>query len=99
MKSWPIEAVETEMRRLKVLQYLASVPSYEASAAVLTLHCRRIGVPTTPDQMAGCLAWLEEQELVAGRQYQGMPIAKITASGREVGDGNRVFPGVLRPDP
>lgn len=99
MRSWPIEAVETEMRRLKVLQYLAGIPGYEAAASVLSLHCRRIGVPTTPDQMAGCIAWLDEQELVTVRRYQASLIAKVTAAGREVGEGNRTVPGVLRPDP
>ena len=99
MKSWPLEAVETEMRRLKALQYLASVPGYEAAAHVLTMNSRRIGVPTTSDQMAGCLAWLAEMELVVLRTYHNEPIAKLTPAGRDVACGNKVVPGVLRPDP
>jgi hypothetical protein len=99
MNSWPLSAVETEMRRLKVLQYLESVPSYEAAASVLGLHCRRIGVPTTSDQVVVCIAWLEDMELVAVRVYRDEPIARITKQGRDVATGNTAVPGVLRPDP
>ena len=99
MKSWPLVAVETEMRRLKVLQYLQGVPGYEAGAHVLILNSRRIGVPTTSDQMAGCLQWLLEMELVTLRKFHEEPIAKLTPAGRDVACGNKVVPGVLRPDP
>lgn len=99
MMSWPLHAVETEMRRLKALQYLADIPGYEAAASVLGLHCRRSGVPTTSDQVIACLAWLEEMELVALRVYRDEPIAKLTKQGRDVAAGSRFIPGVLRPDP
>ncbi|WPY94693.1 hypothetical protein T8T21_00780 [Limimaricola variabilis] len=99
MRGWPLEAVETEMRRLKVLRYLADATGYEAAASVLRLHCARIGVPTTPDQVTAAMAWLAEMELVTLRHYEAEPIAKLTTFGRDVAEGIRTLPGVLRPDP
>ncbi|WP_226779533.1 hypothetical protein [Oceaniglobus trochenteri] len=99
MRGWPIEEVASEWRRLKVLTYLSSVPGYEAAASILRLHCVRVGVPTNIDQLLATLTWLEELGLVTIRRYQDEPIAKITALGRDVGDGTRTMPGVTRPDP
>ncbi|WP_443069644.1 VpaChn25_0724 family phage protein [Sulfitobacter sp. G21635-S1] len=98
-KAWPIESVEAEFRRLKVLQYLASATGYEASATVLRLHCGRIGVPTTTDQVVAAMAWLVEQELVTSRVYKDEPIIRLSPKGRDVAHGNSHVPGVMRPDP
>ena len=98
-KAWPISSVETEFRRLKILRYLALVPSYEASASVLRLHCSRIGVPTTSDQVVAAMAWLTEQELVSSRDYQGEPIIRLKPNGLDVAPGQSQCPGVMRPDP
>jgi hypothetical protein len=98
-KAWPISSVETEFRRLKILQYLALVPTYEASATVLRLHCSRIGVPTTTDQVIAAMAWLSEQELVVPRDYEGEPIIRLRPTGLDVASGQAQHPGVMRPDP
>ena len=98
-KAWPIETVETEFRRLKMLQYLEGTPAYEAAASVMRLHCGRIGVPTNADQAVAAIAWLDEMELVTTRDYQGEPIARLTNKGREVATGATSMPGVIRPDP
>lgn len=96
----PVERIETEKRRLVVLIYLAKAPGYAASAQILTLECRRLGVPTTTDQLMGAIAWLEEQELVTSREGgPGDIVARVTARGRDVADGNVAVPGVMRPDP
>lgn len=97
--SWPVERIESEMRRLRVLQYLLRQPDYEAGQSLLVLHCRQIGVPTTRDQMSACIGWLAEQELVSARVYEGEPVARLTTDGRAVAEGSRSVPGVLRPDP
>lgn len=98
-KAWPIESVETEFRRLKMLQYLAAIPGYEAAATVLRLHCGRIGVPTTSDQVVAAMAWLAEQELVTSRVYNNEPIIRLMHKGREVALGHANVPGIMRPDP
>lgn len=98
-KAWPIDAVETEFRRLKMLQYLAAMPGYEAAASLLCLHCGRIGVPTTEEQCLAAVAWLTEMELVTTRDYNGEPIARLTHKGRSVSAGSTSMPGVIRPDP
>ena len=97
--TWPVERIETEKRRLTVLQYLAQVPGYEASAHILVLDCRRRGVPTSADQMRAALAWLMEQELVSLRRAGEDTVARLKARGREAADGTIFVPGVLRPDP
>ena len=97
--TWPVERIETEKRRLTVLQYLADVPGYEASSHILTLDCRRRGVPTSVDQMTGALAWLQEQELLTLRRAGADYVARVTQRGCEAADGTIHVPGVLRPDP
>ena len=97
--TWPVERIETEKRRLVVLQYLAQVPGYEASAHILTLDCRRRGVPTSEGQMTGALAWLQEQELLSLRRAGDDYVARLSRRGREAADGTIYVPGVLRPDP
>lgn len=96
---WPVAQVETERRRLTVLQYLVGVPGFEAAAMLLRDHCRAIGVPTHDDQIVTCIHWLAEQGLVTVRQVGGEPIARLTSTGRDVAQGFRNHPGVMQPDP
>tara|TARA_R110002094_G_scaffold160396_10_gene145813 strand:- start:2258 stop:2560 length:303 start_codon:yes stop_codon:yes gene_type:complete len=98
-KAWPMESVETEFRRLKILQYLATATGYEAAASILRMQCCRIGVPTTLDQVVAAMGWLAEQDLTTSRTYNNEPISRITAKGREVALGSSSYPGVMRPDP
>lgn len=91
--------IETEKRRLEMLRYLLRMPGYEAEATLLRLHCGRIGVPSTVDQTLASLHWLAEQELVTVRMHDQIVIGRITMAGREVADGSRSIPGVMRPDP
>ncbi|MGR3433507.1 MAG: VpaChn25_0724 family phage protein [Shimia sp.] len=99
MFGWNVLRVETERRRLTVLQYLAEIPGYEANEGVLRDHCVRLGVPTTPDQLRVCLAWLEEHELLTLRRERDVHVARITGTGRDVARGGVVIPGVMPPDP
>jgi len=91
--------IETEKRRLEIMLDLLDSPRYEAAASILRLHCQRLGVPSTLDQITGALQWLQEQDLITVRTHQDEIIARITAAGREVAEGTRSIPGVLRPDP
>lgn len=91
--------IETEKRRLEILEYLLASPRYEAAATLLRLNCQRLGVPSTMDQIVAALGWLQEQEMVTVRTHADEIIARITLSGREVADGSRTAPGVMRPDP
>jgi len=91
--------IESEKRRLEALRYLSGQPKYEASAGLIKLRCQHIGVPSTSDQIQTALQWLEEQDLVTLRHHDEATVARITVSGRDVAEGNRIIPGVLRPDP
>lgn len=96
---WPVARVETERRRLEVLAYLASIPTYEAAAMILRDQCRAVGIPTTSDQIVACIAWLNEHELVTCRTHRDEPIARLTGTGRDVALGHQRHPGVMQPDP
>ena len=91
--------IETEKRRLEILEHLLATPRYECAASLLRLECQRLGVPSTLDQTIAALQWLEEQELVTVRAHNDEIVARITRNGREVADGSRSVPGVMRPDP
>jgi hypothetical protein len=99
MFGWPVEQVEMEMRRLRVLTHLAGVEGYEASAPLLLFECRRQGVRSSSDQTASCLSWLAEMGLVTLRETDATTVARITSRGREAAQGLVRVPGVLPPDP
>ncbi|WP_090160214.1 hypothetical protein [Loktanella sp. DSM 29012] len=101
LRQWAnsVVRIETEKRRLEILEYLMGTPGYEAAASLLRLNCQRLGVPSTMDQTIAALQWLEEQELITVRRHADEIIARITLDGREVADGTRTVPGVMRPDP
>ena len=94
-----VVTIETEKRRLSILQYLLKSSGYEAVAGLLRLHCIATGVPSTFDQILAAIQWLEEQELITVRNHVNEPISRLTIDGREVAEGQRSVPGVLRPDP
>lgn len=96
---WPVAEIESAKRRLETLRYLTGIPGYEAAASILRDHCRRIGVPTTTDQMHACVAWLEEHRLARVRLRQADPVVRVTQDGREVALGFKVHPGVMQPEP
>lgn len=100
-REWAVAVVriETEKRRLEILEYLLQQPRYEAAATLLRLNCQRLGVPSTMDQIVAALQWLQEQELITVRVHADETVARITQNGREVADGSRTLPGVMRPDP
>lgn len=97
--SWPVWRIETEKRRLVILQYLHCAQGYQAAASLLRLHSCQIGVPSTDDQIAQALTWLAEHELIELRDAGSEIVARITRPGRDVSTGLRAVPGVLRPDP
>lgn len=99
LSGWPVWRIETEKRRLVILQQLHRSQGYQASASLLRLHCCQLGVPSTDDQIAQALTWLADHELVELRDAGSEIVARITGPGRDVSTGLRAVPGVLRPDP
>ncbi|MGR3485497.1 MAG: VpaChn25_0724 family phage protein [Paracoccaceae bacterium] len=99
MWDWPVARIETEKRRLEVLRYLCAQPGYQAALSIVRLHCQRIGVPSTRDQIEQAATWLDQAGLITVRDLDRDPVARITHSGREVAEGLTAVPGILRPDP
>ncbi|SFQ14092.1 hypothetical protein SAMN05421853_10295 [Roseivivax halotolerans] len=101
LAEWAASAtrIETQKRRLEALRFLAKIPGYRASASLIRHECHRLGVPTTSDQMIGALTWLDENDLVALEGVEDAIVARLTPLGRDVASGQKLYPGVLRPDP
>lgn len=99
MSFGPVQKIETEKRRFAVLKHLDDTPGYRVNAMILAMGAVAQGVPTTSDQMAAAISWLEEQELVTSERFGELIVAQLTPGGQEVARGARVFPGVMRPGP
>lgn len=99
MSTWPVWRIETEKRRLVILQYLAQAQAYQASASLLRLHCSHIGVPSTDDQVLHAAGWLRDHELIDLRDAGSEIVARLRSAGRDVAEGTMAVAGVLRPDP
>ncbi|MGR3501590.1 VpaChn25_0724 family phage protein [Pseudaestuariivita sp.] len=97
---WPVKQVETEKRRLEILRCLNAAPEYTLQAPILRQHCVAMGIPSTNDQVAAALEWLEEQELACTRRTMArVLVATLTARGAEVATGAATTAGVARPLP
>lgn len=86
-----------ESRRLIILQLLNAMEARRMPDSLLASALRDMDMETTPDVLAGELAWLERQGLVNLEQTAiGQSIA-ITAKGDQHERGVIVEPGVARP--
>lgn len=99
ISNWPVVRIETEKRRLVILQFLTLSTGYEAQADVLRDYCCRFGVPTTDDAARAALHWLQDALLATLREADDTIIARITVEGIEVAQGLRKHPGVMTPGP
>ena len=99
MRFGDIPQIEREKRRFVVLRHLADTPGYELNTELLSMGCQAQGVPTTEDQIRTAVSWLEEQDLVRTDTVGSVLLVTLTKAGREVADGRRIVPGVMRPGP
>jgi Fe2+ or Zn2+ uptake regulation protein len=86
-------------RRLEILQVLAESAEYTAHEGLLQAVLSRAGLPSSLDQLASELAWLEEQGLLQSEPFHGLIIAHLTPRGLDVATGRARVPGVQRPRP
>lgn len=92
-------ARQAAFRRLHLLQLLAESPSYEATQYLLYQALPDRALAASLDQVAGDLAWLEEQGLVDVRPIDTARLARLTQRGADVAAGRASVPGVDRPPP
>jgi len=96
--SWQnnLKQVETEKRRWAVLAHLdQSKPTRQLNSEILTMGCDACGLPTTEQQMADTLAWLEEGGYITTEHLGSMLVAKITRAGRDVAIRKVTKPGFV----
>jgi len=84
-------------RRLLILKALDNAAGYRAPARLLSAFLDSFGQKVSADQMAGELAWLEEQGLVDLQQTEGETIATLKPRGADIAAGRARHPGVRRP--
>jgi hypothetical protein len=89
--------LENEHRRLTILRHLEKSARYTSNATILTDVANGVGVPSSRDQIAAALSWLESHGLVTCSASNGFVVAAATSLGCEVALGQFVHPGVKRP--
>ena len=85
--------------RITALKLLAEAPEYTLNESMLRELMAGFAVTYSRDQVAGLLAWLDEQGLATVEDAGGLRIAKITSRGEDVAAGRAKHPGVKRPGP
>ena len=86
-------------RRLTILRFLTDSPEYTSNGSSLVEVCNNFGVTTSHDQVAGELAWLEEQGFVSLEKHEAFVVAAATKRGLDIAAGRARHEGVQRPSP
>lgn len=86
-------------RRLTILKFLADSPEYTSNASILVEVCNNFGVTTTRDQVAGEIAWLQENGMVEFEDAGDFIVVTATTRGVEIAKGTARHDGVQRPRP
>lgn len=97
------EKIQTEDRRLSILQVLASEPDYSVNEYVLKSALASLGHGVSSDRIRSDVAWLAEQDLVRVETV-GSTTQVITVRDRGVDIANGLVPqsqhpGIKHPRP
>jgi hypothetical protein len=98
MKGWPVKQVEIEFRRGAVLLHLAKSQSSELSDEMLKVGANAYGYPTSSEEMADAIDYLERQRLVEQTDVGGLVIVRLTAKGRDLALGRDTMKSIMIPD-
>ncbi|TMP27192.1 hypothetical protein CWB99_15860 [Pseudoalteromonas rubra] len=96
----PIEKVQAEHQRIKILIALKESPDYGANTSMLhdVLNIYALGCSSA--QLKTLLNWLEENGYVENEKLsESTWVARITDTGMDVAEGRSTVPGIKRPDP
>lgn len=91
--------IQTEARRLAILQLLQRDPDYSINDSLLQqlLQAQGHGVPIAV--VRADLAWLEQLGLLSTNELPGCTVALLRGEGVDVAAGVSVVPGIARPRP
>jgi DNA-binding transcriptional ArsR family regulator len=88
-----------ENLRCSLLRALNEAPGYRANDSLLHDIAMEFALMVSRDQVRTELSWLRDQGLVTLEELASVYIVQITGAGIDVATGNRIVPGVKRPQP
>jgi hypothetical protein len=91
--------LQTQARRLAILQLLAQDPDYSINDALLKELLRTLGHGVALHVVKADLAWLESVGLLATTDLTPCLVAVLKSEGLDVSRGESLMPGVARPRP
>jgi Fe2+ or Zn2+ uptake regulation protein len=91
--------METEQRRLTILQLLLKDQDYSINDTLLQQLLGRVGHGVSLAVVRADLAWLEQVGLLATSELPGCTVAILRNDGVDVANGVAVVPGIARPRP
>lgn len=91
--------IQTETRRLAILQLLQRDPDYSINDALLQPLLASQGHGVAMAVVRADLAWLEQLGLLSTNALPGCTVAILRNDGVDVACGVSVVPGIARPRP
>lgn len=91
--------LQTESRRLLILQLLQKDPDYSINDDLLHKLLTTQGHGVALAVVRADLAWLEQVGLLSTNELPGTTVALLRSDGVDVATGVSVMPGVARPRP
>lgn len=91
--------IQTEARRLAILQLLQRDPDYSINDSLLQQLLSAQGHGVSLAVARGDLAWLEQMGLLSTNELPGCTVAILRNEGVDVALGVSVVPGIARPRP
>jgi hypothetical protein len=91
--------IQTETRRLAILQLLKSDPDYSINDELLRQLLASQGHGVAMAVVRADLAWLEQVGLLSTNVLPGCTVAILRNDGVDVATGVSVVPGIARPSP
>lgn len=91
--------IQTEARRLAILQLLQRDPDYSINDSLLQPLLASQGHGVSIAVVRADLAWLEQLGLLSTNELPGCTVALLRSDGVDVAMGVSVVPGIARPRP
>ena len=91
--------IQTEVRRLAILQLLQRDPDYSINDSLLQQLLGTQGHGVSIAVVRADLAWLEQLGLLSTNELPGCTVALLRNDGVDVAMGMSVVPGIARPRP
>lgn len=91
--------IQTESRRLAILQLLQRDPDYSINDSLLQQLLAAQGHGVSIAVVRADLAWLEQLGLLSTTELPGCTVALLRNDGVDVAMGVAVVPGIARPRP